>query len=190
MKIVATEEEFMRLVIQGVECWRDAGRILVAMMAKNPNVKSKILQKHPELSPNILATFERIGRGDLHPMLMLSESPGYKAARELPMSDQEKIVSEKKVDLLIFNDGKADVLKADVRSLTAEQTRQVFARDHLRDASEQRLWIEDKRKPSLVTTSWIIEGDTVRFRKGVTLSSTQLAGILEQMVKKATQPKS
>lgn len=189
MKIEATPEEFMRLVLQGVENWRQAGKVLVAMMAKNPNIKAKLLRERPELSPTILATFERIGRGELHPMLLLSESPGFKAARELPYSEQERIVNEKKVELLIVQDGKADVLRADVKSLTAEQARQVFARDHVRDAAEQRLWIEDRRKPTLVTTSWIIEGDVVRFRKGVALSAAQLAAILEQMVKAATQRK-
>lgn len=189
MKTIANEQEFMRLVLQGVESWRQAGVLLVAMLKKNPRVKEQILKNHPELSASILATFEKIGRGELHPMLLLSESPGYIAARKLPYSDQERIVNEKKVELLLLKDGRADVINADVRTLTAEQAKQAFDKDHVRTPAEQRLYLEDKARPSLVTTSWIIEGDTVRFRKGVTLSVRQLTALLEKMIESATLAK-
>jgi hypothetical protein len=60
--------------------------------------------------------------------------------------------------------------KVDIRNLTTEQARQVFARDHLRDIAEQRAWLaQQSRKAKTVNvtpTNYRIKNGTVEFLLG------------------------
>lgn len=178
-KIDNTVEQFMECLYEGVRAWEKAGKILISMMKHNPGIKDRILQDHPEVSASILAKLEAVGRGQLQPELLLSDSAPYKAARLLPMSDQRNLVHTGKVALLIDTVKGPDVIHADFKSLTPKQVSQVFAKDHIRTEAEQRLFIEGRRKA--IAKDWDFENGMIVFKRGARLSIQQLTGILQEV---------
>lgn len=83
------------------------------------------------------------------PQLLIDYSPGARLLSRLPKQLQTKYYSEP-LPLLIEKDGGFEVLRVDLRNLTPEQARQVFADDHVRTEAEQRAWIEDRKALSAV----------------------------------------
>jgi hypothetical protein len=61
----------------------------------------------------------------------------------LPLSEQRKLVDGDRVKMLTYGpDGSMTHRLADPVAMTPDQVNQVFARDHIRDDSEQALWLD------------------------------------------------
>ena len=180
-----TEEHFIKCIKEGINAWSAAGKILVAMLKHNPNIKTKLRQNHPELSISILNKLEAVGRGHLKPELLLSDAPPYKAARRLPVSDQEFLLKQKAVPLVIYTESGIDEISANFDSLTAKQSNQVFAKDHIRTPAEQRLLLEEKRKQ--VARDWGFENGMVVFKRGAKMSVQQLTAIIQEVATRGGQ---
>lgn len=181
MKSQETIEAFVALLYQGVAAWENAGKLLVKLIDRNPQVKFKIVEEHPEISLGVLSRLEMVGRGLVKPQMLLSDAPSYRAARVLPVSEQDRLLQNPAVPLVIREQGKTEVLEADFRNLQPVQVKQVFAKDHIRTPAEQRAWIEAQCERGSKRDWWIEEG-MVTFRKGAKFSVTQLSGIIQQVL--------
>lgn len=170
---------FIECLYEGIAAWEKAGKILVAMLKHNPNIKEQIVRDHPEISLGTLARLEAVGRGQLKPELLLSDAAPYKAARSLPISDQQRLLETGRVPLLIETDRGPDVIHADFKTLTPKQVHQVFAEDHIRSEAEQRTFIESRRKK--IARDWDFENGMVVFKRGAKLTIQQLSGIIQEI---------
>jgi hypothetical protein len=175
-----TIENFVAVLYEGVAAWAKAGKLLVELIERNPDVKQKIVKDHPEISMGVLSRLEMVGRGFVKPEMLLSDAPAYRAARVLPISDQDRLMADPAVSLVIRENGATEVLHVDFRNLQAAQVRQVFASDHIRNEAEQRLWMEAQARPSMKRDWWVEDGMVV-FRKGAKFSVSQLSGVIQQV---------
>lgn len=185
MKSEQTIEKFVAVLYEGVAAWEKAGKLLVVLIDRNPDVKQKIVKEHPEISMGVLSRLEMVGRGFVKPEMLLSDAPAYRAARVLPISDQDKLISDPSIPLVIRENGNTEVLQVDFRNLQAGQVRQVFASDHIRNEAEQRVWIESKARPTMKRDWWIEDGMVV-FRKGAKFTVSQLSGVIQQVAENST----
>lgn len=64
----------------------------------------------------------------------------------LPLPDQERLANGDRVPTVVIGpDGRQDEKRRDPLSFNRDEIRQVFARDHIRDLSEQSAWIDRDR---------------------------------------------
>jgi hypothetical protein len=189
MKSNETTEMFVAMLYEGVAAWEKAGKLLVKLIARNPDIKFRIVKEHPEISMGVLARLEMVGRGTVKPEFLLSDAAPYQSVRKLPVSDQEGLLKNPTVPLVIREEGRTEVLKVDFRNLQAVQVRQVFASDHIRSEAEQRAWIEAHSAP-LMQRDWAIEDGMVVFRRGAKLTVSQLSGIIQEVAEKASRSRS
>ena len=133
--------KFGELLKQGLEMIAEAGRVYVQAIDQDPDIKEKFVETFPEAGAGLWNSMEKIGRGQLHYKLYLASSAGAAALSRLPYSDQEKYINSP-VELLI---GDGDKILCPVNNLTPDQSKQVFASDHIRDLGEQRAYLEDLR---------------------------------------------
>lgn len=177
--------QFAALVQQGIAAWVSAGEILVTILDADPCAVDKICGANPWITPEVVFRFEQIGRKQVSPQLMLSDAPGVRKLRAMPLSQQEKFAAEP-IELLVHEDGKTDVLKVHVKNLTASQSQQVFAKDHIRDIAEQRAFMFDKSASTLFPAiekemPYRIKKGSVQFTKNCTLSAKEVAEILSNI---------
>ena len=179
-------ERLAALIIQGIESWTEAGKLLVHELDNGATLDG--IAKAAGLSKDILSRFEQIGRNALFPRLLASTSPGARALTGCPYSEQVRF-SEEPVALLVMHDGKADTLLANIDALTPDQCKQVFGRGHIRDAAEQRAYLESKAEQGRVQkvqaiedgAGYVISGKTVVFKRGVSVTKDDLIQILGRM---------
>ena len=129
---------------KGSEQFIAAGRILVRMVEANPRVYDEITAQHPSLSPRLLQRLENIGRGTLHPELLIVAVPGLDRLGKLPLDMQERYLHET-VPLVVETEGGTDILQVKLGEVTRAQTAQLFDGNRLRTVSEQKIWLVDQR---------------------------------------------
>lgn len=178
-------EEFIQLYKQGVAAWIRAGEVLLDMLKEEPHIFDLIIERFPNINAGILGSFERMGRHELHPQLLISNSPGHGRLAKMPFSVQERYLEEP-VPLLVETESGPDTLLVMTRDLTSNQARQVFAKGRIRTPGEQRAFMMEQRslaaKPAGGTMMpWSIKHGKVEFRDGVVLSRTELMSILVQL---------
>lgn len=177
-------QTFIDLFKQGVEAWIKAGEILVELVEDDPHVYDYIIQECPTLNAGILGRFEQMGRKILHPQLLLSASPGFNKLRRLPISMQERYITEP-VPIIVHTGEGTDVLLVKAKDMTKEQADQVFAPGRIRTEGEQKAWLMEKashaaRPVGATSCPWKIRGKQVEIG-GVLLSKTDLLSIAMQM---------
>lgn len=89
----AAIKELHALIVQGVEAWTRAGKILVTLVDQDPDIYNEIIAKHPGLTKSTLAQLEAVGRNTLEPRLLLNGCIGYQRLRKCPLSDQRRALS-------------------------------------------------------------------------------------------------
>lgn len=136
-------KQFVDLVMQGIAAWVKAGELAAKAVEDDPDFIDMVCEMNPDISEETVNRFVLMGQKKLHPQLCLSESPGVRRLRRLPYAVQEKYVANP-VDLVIKDeDGKATILKVDVRNLKPDQAAQVIGPDGIRTQAEQRAWMEE-----------------------------------------------
>jgi len=159
-------DEFVKQVQRGVDAWLRAGEMYVKMLEEDPDVADRIAAQFPDLSPSVLSRFEEIGRKQLHPRLVLLSGVGPRKLRQMPYSQQERYLNEP-IDMLVMDGDTQDVLRVDVRNVSAPVSKQIFAGDHVRSIPEQRAYIEAVRQieaarqsdtDALASSPWKIRG--------------------------------
>jgi hypothetical protein len=184
----AEVNKFIEAYQRGMNAWEDAGKIIVAIVDADPHAVDDIVRLCPSLTPSIIHVFERIGRGLLLPALAMDTSAGASKLRELPLSAQKRYESEP-VPLVIETDKGTDILLVDVKNLTRDQARQVFAKGRIRSDGEQKAYLVEQQSVTRRLTktteipAWRIKNGRVVFEKGATLSAGELATIITQITK-------
>jgi hypothetical protein len=169
----------------GIESWEKAGREVVKMLDIDKMTLDEIatLADSDIITENVLAQFERIGRKQVMPKLLVMDFPASRYLQKMPMSEQARLL-DGSVDLLVIRDNGTDTLNVRSRDLTKDQCKQVFNKDGVRSLGAQRAFIEDRRKKipcSTSTPSWQIKSGKVIFNSACELTRQELAVILAQM---------
>lgn len=174
-------ETFVTLFNRGVEAWTEAGKIVVELIDSDPEAIDRIC-KVSKVTPEMIRWFEKIGRRQLSPQLLLSDEPGIRKLRNLPIDLQEKHANEP-IELLIRTEQGWETLLTDVRNLTPEQARQVFDRAAIRSEAAQRAYIEGEamRKmspPVQADVPYRLVGKKLVVMQPCTFTVSELAEIL------------
>ena len=128
--------EFCSLINAGVEAWVKAGALLCEMKAKEPGIFNVILAAHPYLSNDLLLTFERIGKREIYPYLLVDGSPGSRMLSALPYDTQVQLY-HKDVPVVVRRGDFTTTLRKTIRSLTKPEAVRVFDGARMRSVSEQ-----------------------------------------------------
>jgi len=174
-------------IVKGMEAFVEAGQMLVAYLKVEPDAYAKIVAAEPRISVGLLEQLEAVGRGAMHPDLLVAEGPGIERAKRLPYSEQVKVLTEPVEVLIEKPDGSTDVLLVDVRHMSDLQARQTMGRGHLHSHGEQRAFLADlkmkaqaKRQP-VMEQPWKIEGREVVFKAGTRMSAKDLTLLAAQL---------
>ena len=131
--------KFAGLVNAGVNSWTQAGRLLVEMVDQDPDTFKKITTLHPAISHEMLAIFERIGRNQVYPYLLLDTSPGCRKLLELPYESQVEIFKHG-VDVVVdLKRGTREpvVERKRIQQISSFEASVVFADGELRSVERQ-----------------------------------------------------
>lgn len=155
MKAIATLttepiDRFLTLVQAGIDSWTEAASIAREQLKADPEWADKVAEKNRLITPQFVHKFACIGV-KMIPQLVISECPGAKRLRQLPLSVQQDCYHNP-VALLVQTDNGWEELNVDLHNLTPDQASQVFAEDHIRTSAEQRAWIEDRKAKCAAST--------------------------------------
>lgn len=142
---------FSELIQRGIDSWTHAGDILAKLIDKIPNVRENILEKCPHLTLEILYRFEAIGRKQLVPQTLMSNSPGMERLRLLSYDEQTKWLKEPIP--VVFRDSVGKIVTSHIMvdNLTLKQAISVIKPTGVRGEEWQRRFIPKgflrKQKP-------------------------------------------
>lgn len=178
-------ESLKRAIESGIEAWETAGREVVRLLDIDRMSLAEIANAANSdlITENVLAQFERIGRQQVMPKLLVMDFPASRHLQRMPMSEQHRLI-DGSVELLVIRDNGTDTLNVKSRDLTKDQCKQVFSKNGVRSLGAQRAFIEDRRKKipcSSSTPSWQIKSGKVIFYSACELTRQELAVILAQM---------
>lgn len=149
--IIQTSEvqQFSQLVSAGVDAWNKAGKLLVQMVDRNPNAFSIICRSDPRISIDMLLAFERIGRNQLNPYLLLDSSPGSDKLMTLPVELQNRFYTEKIPTVTRFKSGSPIIEEKLFREMSRLEAMRVFAPGGIRTIDEQCELIAPNKKQAV-----------------------------------------
>jgi hypothetical protein len=183
----STIQKLKDAIQAGIDSWVNAGQCLVELLDHHGMSIQDIVREinSQVVNENVLSQFERIGRGQVIPSLLVSSFPAAKAIQKLPMSEQKRCM-EKGVEVVIIRNGNADILNVMPDALEKDQVSQVFTKTGLRSAAAQRLYIEELASEKEATEKvrklpWIIKGNKIYFREGCELSRHDVTMLLTQL---------
>ena len=144
-----------------------------------PEAKEELKHRLPGVPSRTWIKFEAVGRGYMHPQLISNPHFAIPRLERMSYSDQTKAV-EGKMDVLT---AQGDTLKVALSELTPEMAKQLFAHDHIRTLSEQKVYIESKRSAKLktVATMYKVFKDRVDVVEPCSLKKADLLRILQEM---------
>jgi len=134
------------------------------------------------LPPAFVRNLERVARKHLLPELVWGESAGVRRLAKLPVEEQRRYMTQPV--LVILENG--DELLCGVDNLTPALCRQVFDGARVRNAGEQRAWLETetrKRRVTMAVSDYQISGQTLVVNQPCKLSRGQLMRALAEMEK-------
>jgi len=176
--------ELAQAIKDGGDAMQRAGNIMVELVDADPHVYDYIIKQCPSMTPGMLNTLERIGRGQIIPALAMDNSPGSRKLKSLPISLQQRFETEP-IPLIVMRNDEPDVLLVKREDITAAQANQAFRNGRLSTEGEQRAWIEDYKMKSNTAkpaeaASWEIRGK-VLVVGNVRFSQKQLLSFAAQM---------
>jgi len=179
-------DEFRKHFTAGIEGIVKASEAYVAAIDDNPRYGDEFRDEFADWVPHSAwSQFEAVGRKWLHPKLIMggmSDRTKSGIVKKLPYSIQERVFDRERFDLLT-HDG--DTLQVDMIEATASQAKQLCAGNRIRTLSEQKAWIESQRVAEAAPVSevmpYTIRDGKVAFRRGVTLTRTELKRLLQDM---------
>jgi hypothetical protein len=178
-----TVRGFAEAFTRAEDSFRAAGKIYADAIAQfGQEAREKFAAACPKIAPTTWRRLEALGNGSLDGRLLTASSMGAAALRRLPAPMQTKAL-DNGVDVLV---GNGDTLRVQVDNLTPEQSRQVFASDHIRDIAAQRAWMEthapQTARPAMVEApAWKVTGGKVQVSRPCSLTRLDLARMLAEM---------
>jgi hypothetical protein len=183
MQRLDTADEFAQLIQQGAENWIKAGKLVAECIDEDSDWPDKVNKAHPEIGLDMIYAFERVGRMELHPKLLMCDSPGARKLRRMPYALQTRYLNEP-VELLVNTDGQWEPLRVSIHNLTPAQAAQVFDGSTVRSQAAQRAWFEDRKassSPGQFDDPYRVTGRKLIVMQPCQLTAKQLAQILAQM---------
>lgn len=178
-------EQFKNAFSSGIDSIVNASQIYVKAIDEDITIKDRFRDEFADIiSSSAWSGFEAVGRKWMHPKLLMGGGGRYSSQiKRLPYSDQEQIFNGTRYELLTAD---GDTLRVDVRSITPEQAEQLFDRSHIRSLSEQKAWLEarknmPKKSEEVEVMPYSITDGKVYFRKGTSLTRTELKRLLQEM---------
>jgi hypothetical protein len=152
---------------------------LVRAVDEDPNFIEALAAQgiHREL----IRRLEKFGRNQIDERLVLLSGPGIQQLMAAPLSEQREVLTS---GVEVLEDDEKTVRKIPLSSLTPQQARQVFNRDHVRDIGEQRTWIRAQRAEGSVVApaaEYKVFKDHVVTRNPGVWSKQVILGWLQQM---------
>jgi hypothetical protein len=173
--------QFCDLVRQGIEAWEKAGALLVALLEEDPNVFEKIIANSVDgLKHEHLLTFERIGRKQLYPRLLLDESYPAKRVLDLGLSfDQQVALCDRPIKVAVARNDEIVTQLKRLNELTRSEAVTVIGEDGARSIAEQSQILIDRKARDPVR--YRIDGDHVVFFALSTFTRAQLEEIIQNL---------
>lgn len=186
--IISEIKQVATLIQQGIDAWEQAGAIIVRLIDSGTSIDEIHDQMNGSIPTGALESFERIGRRQVVPSLLIADYPAASHLMKLSIDQQESLLSNG-CSLMILNESGPNVLKCSVRDLTGDQCRQLFNGNGVRSPGQQRTWIESNREKRATAKlalkaadePYIIRRGKVLFNKTCELTRQQLAMLLAQM---------
>lgn len=129
--------KFCALVNQGLQAWVHAGELLNEMVRDDPLVIQRIVRDNPHLTRDILEAFQRIGRKEVMPILMVDASPGARLLAGLSYEEQQRVYASGVKIVRQTSSGPVE-RKCHVSDLSTAEAKRVFDLDRIRSPREQR----------------------------------------------------
>lgn len=153
-------EQFVKAFQNSAASLLETGKILVRIAEKMPDGIERVLKRLPQLRPETIKAFLKIGRGEVDEVLMLAEGPGVTRLRACDITVQRKHATDG-IPVLISESGKTTHLMVSVFDMTSEQAVQVFHNGSIRTLEQQRQWLQS-RKPKIENAAALRKPYTVR----------------------------
>lgn len=135
---------FLDRIQEGVTAWYLAAAFARKKIGLDEDWPDRVAAKSRIFSATAIHRLANIGVKYI-PELAISESPGAKRLRKLPIELQRKFWNGHIPLLIQQPDGQWEELLTEVENLQPAQAMQVIADDHIRTTSEQRTWLEERR---------------------------------------------
>ena len=119
-------DKFTLLVRQGIDTWRNAGKLLVEMSKSDPSAMARIRERSG-LSDAMIQTFARIGRNEIWPSLLADSSMGAQKLLACHYEDQKKYASEPIEVAYEWRGGNIKTVKRKVNELSRAECAIVFS---------------------------------------------------------------
>lgn len=172
---------------EGIQAWERAGTAVLQLIDHGMTLEQIAEAANNEfVTVNVLAQFERIGRKQVLPQLLVANFPASRYLKRLPMSEQQRLV-DGTIELLLERESGTDTLQVHTRHMTKDQCRQAFDKGAVRTLGAQRAWLEGERherllsKPTKASAPWHIRNGKVVFSAECEMSRQELAIVLAQM---------
>jgi hypothetical protein len=166
MKVTKQKTEaqhFYALILKGIEAWREAGDYLVAKIDENKSFIDDVLKEFPNLNREFVYQFERIGRKQLLPELLLEGSAGASRLAMLPYRSQVALYN-KPIDVVVRREGNFFIERKAVNKLTPKESAVVFDAKKIRSAKEQQSVIQEREKIKQAKEArYVADGDGIEF---------------------------
>jgi len=131
-------DAFISHVSDGVRAWVAAGKALLSMLRRDPDVFKKIMARCEWLTLDALETFARIGRMELRPEVLLLSDSVQKRVIRLGYSQQTKLLDERVPVVIDFTqEGRPLVQKKRLTDVTAKELDLVLDGAKIRTPHEQ-----------------------------------------------------
>jgi hypothetical protein len=142
-------KQFCELVNKGIEAWTEAGQVLCNITRDNPGAYTDILSDNPHLTRDVLESFERIGRREIYPYLLVDGSPGCRRLAALPYDSQVKLFNSR-VAVAVKTRGGIEERRKRVCELSNPEAALVFDATHLRSFHEQAKILRESKRSIVV----------------------------------------
>ena len=179
----ATVNKINRLLESMTENMKEVGALYVRAIERNPAFRDHLIDEKPGVPASFWRSLEAVGRGQLDDRIMSGAIPYGNRLRKLTIAEQ-RLAIDNPVMLLTSN---GENLQIRLGDMGPDQVRQVFARDHIRAASEQKAWLESERtalRQEAKDSKPDIEVDRKRGRiviGHVSISTSELAEYLRKL---------
>ena len=175
-------KQFKSSLLAGIDEIVKAAKIYVKAIDEDPSNQKLFMDEFKDTIP--LAAwygFEAVGRGAMHPKLLLGGGRNSNKIKQLPFSIQKQIFDGYKFDLLL-PDG--DSMKVNLLEVSPLQAEQLVNNNNIRSLGEQRAYLEEQKKQITVTEIelpyYICKGK-IHFRENCVLTKKELAYVLKGM---------
>ena len=144
---LATVSEILREIKGATERVVKAARRWVEMPEE---VRERVVRGSPATLRDVWHRLERIGMGQMHPLLWGSYGHNANLLARLPLQDQERYLAEKIPVAVVSSNGRPDIQRIALEDLGATLRLQVFKSAgrtvQVRTVAEQRAWLAEQQR--------------------------------------------